>query len=68
MAEIIEYQVLTCPGYGALNNQMKEAIKDGWQPLGGVSSFSRVVNIVIGQTEAIYSQAIVKYKKILNTN
>lgn len=49
---IIEYKILISPMFHSLEDDVNKYIRNGWQPIGGVSS---VLNYS-------YMQAMVKYK------
>ncbi len=60
--KITDYQILNSSKSGYLEREIADAIKEGWQPLGGVtvclaSSSSSY------ESGKQYSQAIVKYEK-----
>lgn len=50
--QLIEYKILVSPSFYTLQDDVNKEIRNGWQPLGGVSS---VVNYS-------YIQAMVKYR------
>jgi hypothetical protein len=60
MYVIKDYKVVSEKGIADLEKHVKEAIKDGWQPFGGVSSFA-VHNQSDGRGVMVYSQAMVIY-------
>ena len=54
--KITDYQILKYSQIGYLESEVANAIKEGWQPLGGVS-------VCLYRYDNEYSQAIVKYEK-----
>lgn len=57
--KVREYKVITGNPKDVFEKKMKEALADGWQPLGGVST--AVISIKIGGEETIgitFSQAV----------
>lgn len=66
MSRIVDYMVLEAPlGYPAvespriqLQNMVSHQMQDGWQPIGGVATSTRLEN---GIEKTYYLQAIVKY-------
>ena len=60
--KITDYQILKYSQSGYLEREVANAIKEGWQPLGGVSVclYAPSSNY---KSDKEYSQAIVKYEK-----
>lgn len=56
--EIIEYQALGNQSAKLLVKAVNEAIKMGWQPLGGIA------HSVDGDGDRYYTQALVKYRPV----
>ena len=54
--KITDYKILKYSQSGYLESEVANAIKEGWQPLGGVS-------ICLYRFDKEYSQAIVKYEQ-----
>lgn len=60
--EIVDYNIVADIGKDALEREVKKQLKNGWQPIGGVSTMSYLMNSTTGQIAFVYSQAMVKYK------
>jgi hypothetical protein len=56
MPEIVDYFILDSNSLQGLINDVKQHMREGWQPLGGVCSTNN-------DADLLYSQAIVIYKK-----
>jgi hypothetical protein len=62
MNEILEYRLIASWKHDDLVDKINIAIRDGWQPLGGVSSSSEEDPDDKKQT-MYYAQAVVKYRR-----
>ena len=62
MTKITDYKVISEYGTDALSKKVMSAIRNGWQPLGGVSAFVHTINSSTGQTGQMFSQALVQYE------
>ena len=62
MRDIIDYGILESSQAYSLDKEVKLAIAEGWQPLGGISVclYATSGNSVV--SKKVYSQAMVKYK------
>lgn len=60
MSTIIDYQVISAYGYAALTIEIKNEIRKGWQPVGGVSCVT-AMDPKSGKPTFICSQALVIY-------
>ena len=60
--KITDYQILKYSQSSHLENEIAEAIKEGWQPLGGVS-VCLYASTSDYKSDKVYHQAIVKYEK-----
>lgn len=50
--KVIKYKILISPSFYRLQDDVNDEIKNGWQPLGGVSGYNNYS----------FMQAMVKYK------
>lgn len=62
---VIDYMVIKAPAAGNLTILVKEAIVDGWQPLGGVAVSPLGHNYSLGVITLAFSQAMVKYEELV---
>jgi len=60
MSNILDYKVISEQGSEKLINEVKKAIDEGWQPIGGHNVHS-IIDRVKGKGVLIYSQSLVKY-------
>ena len=60
--KITDYKILKYSQSGYLESEVANAIKEGWQPLGGVSVCLYSLTMSY-KSDKEYSQAIVKYEK-----
>lgn len=60
--KITDYQILKNSHSDYLEREIANAIKEGWQPLGGISVCLYVISNSY-ESDIKYSQAIVKYEK-----
>jgi hypothetical protein len=60
MGKIADYQVISTQGTIELVKQVKLAINDGWELIGGVSISA--ASSSEGKGVIIYAQALIKYK------
>jgi len=61
MNNIKDYKVISRQGLNELESEVKIAINDGWQPIGGVSSFP-IHDSKAGKGVIVYSQAMVVHR------
>lgn len=63
-SKIIDYNIITNESQHTLSDNIKGYIKDGWQPIGGVSVVDYQGKGLIGGTSRYtFAQAIVKYSR-----
>ena len=63
MENVASYTILTKGGHEPLATEVNRFIKNGWQPQGGVAVNIHLVNVSTGQTQTVFSQAMVKLEK-----
>lgn len=65
MKKVSEYKVVCASTTPAFEEKVKEAISEGWQPLGGVSTLQMNMPVGGGNTAISLhlSQAMVKYEQ-----
>lgn len=63
MKNIVDYDIITSQYSSKVIKNVKEKIKDGWEPFGSLSTGRIINNIGNGNktSEIVYSQSIVKY-------
>lgn len=59
--KIIDYKVVESYSISSLEEEIKLLIKNGWEPLGGVS-----VTCYSSPSYFIYNQSLIKYNEIKN--
>lgn len=62
MRDVIDYWILESAQAYYLDKEVKLAIAEGWQPLGGVSVCLYASSGNSFESKKVYSQAMVKYK------
>ena len=62
MRDIIDYGILESSKAYSLDKEVKLAIDEGWQPLGGISVCLYATSGNSFESKKVYSQAMVKYK------
>ena len=62
MRDIIDYGILESSKAYSLDKEVKLAIAEGWQPLGGISVCLYATSGNSFESKKVYSQAMVKYK------
>ena len=62
MRDIIDYGILESSKAYSLDKEVKLAIAEGWQPLGGISVCLYATSGNSFESNKVYSQAMVKYK------
>ena len=58
--KVVDYKILSDKHYSSLQRQVENAIKKGWQPLGGMAVYNPGANI--GSVPDHFFQTIVMYK------
>lgn len=62
--KIVKYQTLVAPTAQGLDRIVEEAIAKGWQPLGGVSYYTRQTVSPSPRVEQGFIQAMVRYEEL----
>lgn len=63
MRDVIDYRILESAQAYYLDKEVKLAITEGWEPLGGVSVCLYATSGNSFESKKVYSQAMVKYKQ-----
>lgn len=63
MKKVIDYRITFDRHIDVIESNVKKMIKDGWQPIGGISSFFETYS---GSTSYFFSQAMVKYEECIS--